>query len=298
MDHGGLFAIIFPVVFLGLPVALGVLGWVRCRREPRTSVSPSTRHTSLLSLLVYVLAFNLTFFIQELFLVVPKALTPGLQPTLYHNNHNWEGSHPLESLFQGTGAAAILITGLAFAWAVRRGAGKTEAKRLFVLWMAYHGLFQSLPQFAFASAAPGSDTGQALDWFALPASGELAVTVLGIAAIITAGLFMTARFLELGPAMDSGRARSRFVFAAAIVPAIVAIPILILFRVPREWQEVVIPTIAVPLIGLIWVQANAWRTKVAPLPVASSPGLALPFALVLALLAFFQLVLRPGLAFY
>jgi hypothetical protein len=32
------------------------------------------------STLLYTLAFNLTFFIQELFLVVPKALTPGLRP--------------------------------------------------------------------------------------------------------------------------------------------------------------------------------------------------------------------------
>jgi hypothetical protein len=56
--------------------------------------------------LLYTLAFNLTFFIQELFLVVPKALTPGLRPTLFHNNHLWQGEHPLASLFQGTGALA------------------------------------------------------------------------------------------------------------------------------------------------------------------------------------------------
>lgn len=298
MDHGGLFAIIFPLVFLGVPIAIGVLGWVRTRQEPRVSQRLGTGHTTLLSLLAYILAFNVTFFIQELFLVVPKALTPGLKPTLYHNNHNWEGTHPLESLFQGTGALAILVTGLGFAWLAKRGAGKTEAKRLFVLWMAYNGLFQSLPQFATASANPGNDTGQALDWFGLPAWGELAVTILGIAAIVAAGLFMTARFLELGPPMEGGRARSRFVFLTAVLPAIMAIPILILFRVPREWQEVVIPTIAVPLIGLIWVQANAWRTRVEPRTVLPSPGLMQPLVLVLVLLAFFQLVLRPGVAFY
>ena len=59
------------------------------------------------SALLYTLAYNLTFFIQELFLVVPKALTPGLRPTLFHNNHTWQGDHPLASLFQGTGALAI-----------------------------------------------------------------------------------------------------------------------------------------------------------------------------------------------
>jgi hypothetical protein len=298
MDHGGLFAIIFPLVLLGVPIAIGVIGWLRGRREPRSSEGLVAGRTTLLSLLTYTLAFNLTFFIQELFLVVPKSLTPGLRPTLYHNNHNWEGTHPLESLFQGTGALAILVSGLIFAWLARRGGGRTEAKRLFVLWMAYHGLFQSLPQFAFASAAPGSDTGQALDWFALPASAELAVTILGMAAIIAGGLMMTARFLEFGPRMDSGRARSRFVFSAAVVPAAMAIPILILFRVPREWQEVVIPTVAVPLIGLVWVQANAWRTRVTPRPVAVSPSLTTPIVLVVLLLAFFQIVLRPGIPFY
>jgi hypothetical protein len=298
MDHGGLFGILFPLIFLGLPIAIGVAGWLRCRREPKTARRAVEGKTILLSSIVYAIAFNVTFFIQELFLVVPKALTPGLKPTLYHNNHNWEGSHPLESLFQGTGALAILISGLIFAWLAKRGAGKTQAARLFVLWMAYNGLFQSLPQFATACANPGSDTGQALDWFGLSASGETVVAVIGMAAIIAAGLFMTARFLEVGPMMESGRERSWFAFLMTVLPAAIAIPVLILFRIPREWVEVVVPTIAVPLIGLIWVQANAWRVQVTPKLVSGSAQLAAPLAALLALLAVFQLVLRPGIAFY
>ena len=298
MMHGGLPALLFPAVFLALPIAIGIFGWVRCRGEPPVAGRLVPRRLSLLSLLLYTLAFNLTFFIQELFLVVPKALTPGLRPTLFHNNHNWEGSHPLEYLFQGTGAAAILVCGLVFAWLAKRGVGGTEARRLFILWMAYHGLFQSLPQIAFAAVSPNSDTGLALDWFGLPAAAELLVTVLAAIAIIGAGLFMTRRFLELGPPMESGRARSRFVFFLAVLPAALAVPVLILFRVPREWVEVVVPTIAVPLIGLIWVQANAWRMRVVARPVQPSPSLAIPLVLVLALLAAFQLVLRPGIAFY
>jgi hypothetical protein len=53
---------------------------------------------ALSSALLHTLAFNLTFFVQELFLVVPKALTPGLHPTLFHNNHHWEGTSPLAAL--------------------------------------------------------------------------------------------------------------------------------------------------------------------------------------------------------
>jgi hypothetical protein len=59
------------------------------------------------SSLLYAIAFNLTFFIQELFLVIPKSLTPGLYPTLFHNNHTWTGTNPLQDLLQGTGALAI-----------------------------------------------------------------------------------------------------------------------------------------------------------------------------------------------
>ena len=46
------------------------------------------------SALLCALAFNLTFFWQELWLVIPKALTPGLHPILFHNDHDWTGSAP------------------------------------------------------------------------------------------------------------------------------------------------------------------------------------------------------------
>jgi hypothetical protein len=44
---------------------------------------------NMASLLLCALAFNLTFFWQELWLVIPKALTPGPHPVLYHNDHGW-----------------------------------------------------------------------------------------------------------------------------------------------------------------------------------------------------------------
>ena len=285
-------------VLLGLPLLIGIAGWLRPRSEAREPAELPGRHSISLSLLTYALAFNITFFIQELFLVVPKALTPGLQPTLYHNNHGWEGSHSLEALFQGTGALAILLSGLLFAWLAKRGAGRTEAVRLFVLWMAYHGLFQSLPQVAFAAANPGSDTGQALDYFALSRTAEWAIGVVAALAIAAAGLFMARRFLELHAPADA-RICAGFIFRIAVIPAALAIPILILFRVPREWIEVVAPIIAVPLVGLSWMQAASWWTRAErPVPTAQASGLLLPLVLLLLLLAIFQLVLRPGIAFY
>jgi hypothetical protein len=247
-----------------------------------------------------VLAFNVTFFIQELFLVVPKAFVPGLRPILYHNNHDWLGDDPLAELFQGTGALAILISGLIFAWLAKRAAGASDSRRLFIVWMAYNGLFQSLPQWAFAAVSPGSDTARALGYFPLSNSAQLLVAAVAAAAIIAAGIFMTRRFLELAePAwIESGRLRASFIVRVAIIPALLAIPILIAFRVPREWDEVVIPTIAVPLVGLIWVQALSWTTTAMPRPAARSGNLIQLAAFVLVLLAVFQLILRPGIRLY
>src|SRR5581483_5666840 len=91
------------------------------------------------SALFCTLAFNLTFFLQELFLVIPKALTPGLHPTLFHNNHSWTGNNPAVGLLQGTGALADLASGVVFAVLL---AGSTDGRatlRLFLFWMAYHG---------------------------------------------------------------------------------------------------------------------------------------------------------------
>ena len=111
-------------------------------------------------MLAYVLAFNLTFFVQELFLVLPKALVPGLQPTLFHNDHDWTGEAPIAELFQGTGALAILVSGLLFAGIV----AKQERPGLFPLWMAFHGLFQAIPQFIVGAIVAENDMGRAYDY--------------------------------------------------------------------------------------------------------------------------------------
>ena len=122
---------------------------------------------SINSALLYALAFNLIFFIQELFLVLPKALTPGLRPTLFHNNHSWQGENPLASLFQGTSALAIFLTAVACALLLRRRPDRSVALRLFLIWMAYNGFFQSLPQVVIGAINPQNDVGMAMDYLGL-----------------------------------------------------------------------------------------------------------------------------------
>lgn len=287
---------------LGAPLLLGLAGMTFGRRS---GVGPSPPRwlwrLSLQSGLVYLIAFNLTFFIQELFLVVPKALTPGLRPVLYHNNHNWTGSHPLETLFQGTGALAILLSGLAFAWLLGSRRLRSGNARLFALWMAYHGLFQSLPQVASVPLSPGTDVALAFDYFALGVGARAAAAFVALAAMAAAGLWLARQLLALARApadVATPAARSGFAFRLAALPAFAAIPAIILYRVPRELVEVVAPPIAVTLVGILWLQCGAWRVAdAAPAGAPPTGAIRLPLLVALALLAFFQLVLRPGIPF-
>ena len=73
-------------------------------------------------------AFNLVFFVQELALVIPKSLLPGVHATLFHNNHQWVGDAPHIALLQGTGMVADLVVGLIFAFLLAgRGAAWTPS---------------------------------------------------------------------------------------------------------------------------------------------------------------------------
>ena len=119
---------------LGLAVA-GILSARHAPAAPDRSGQVNWR-LPLGSALLYTLAFNATYFVQELFLVLPKALLPGVHATLFHNNHRWEGDHPLTALFQGTGAVAILLTGTVCALLARRRVPGSPTLRLLVSRMA------------------------------------------------------------------------------------------------------------------------------------------------------------------
>lgn len=306
MAHGGIIAILFPLVALGGPMLLGLVGLWRGRVSGAAAPPPPVAgwdwKLSAQSAILYAFAFNLVFFIQELFLVLPKALVPGLRPTLYHNNHHWEGDDPLAALFQGTGALAILLTGLVFALLLSRRPTRSTALRLFLIWMAYHGLFQSLPQLVVGAISPGDDVGMAMDYLALGAAAKATTALGALGFMVAAGLWLTRPLLGLAPnerAIAGAGGRTRFVFLTATLPALIAIPVIIAFRVPREFAEVIVPPIAVTVVGLAWIQGNAWRVADARPGGFSAARPILPLlGALLVLLLIFQLILRPGIPFY
>ena len=295
-------AVALLMVLIGGPLIIGLIGWVA---RGTTESAPAARwdwRLTINSALIYTFAFNLTFFIQELFLVVPKALTPGLRPTLYHNNHGWEGDHPLASLFQGTGALAIFISGLLFAFLLSHRPPRSNLVRLFFIWMAYHGLFQSLPQVAAGAISPGNDVGMAMDYLGMSSAAKTIAALVALAAIPFIALALGRSLLGLAPeqaAIASAGDRTRFVFRVATVPGLIAIPLIIAFRVPREVLEVVLPPVLVTIIGIAWMQAGAWWMRNAKADGSLAPGsIRTPLAAVLVLLLVFQIVLRPGIAFF
>jgi hypothetical protein len=237
---------------------------------------------TICSALLYTLAFNLVFFVQEIFLVLPKAFTPGLRPTLFHNNHTWQGEHPLASLFQGTGALAIFLTALVCAWLLRRPRSATV--QLFLIWVAYNGFFQSLPQVILGAFNPRNDVGMAFQYLQLGLGVRTTAAIVALTALPLIAMWLARQVLRLS---DN-----------AILPALLAIPLIILFRVPRDIIEVAVLPAVVTIVGVVWMQVAArWLRAEAP---TTEPhyAVAYPLAAVLLLLLVFQLVLRRGIPFY
>ncbi len=168
----------FLVLVVG-PLLFGLRGITRFRGSSVGALRPV--HTwnwnlTVTSALFYALAFNLIFLIQELFLVIPKALTPGLRPILFHNNHTWSGENPLASLFQGTGALAILCTGVICALLLKLCPACSAGVRLLLIWMVYNGFLQSLPQVVIGSVEPKNDVGMAMCVFRSIVTGHSDLT--------------------------------------------------------------------------------------------------------------------------
>jgi hypothetical protein len=233
-----------------------------------------SRRLAVASALLYTLAFNLTFFIQELFLVVPKALTPGLRPTLFHNNHLWQGQHPLASLFQGTGALAIFISAIVCMLLLRGRRIRSTTVRLFLVWMAFSGFFQALPQVVFGAFIPGNDVGMAMNYLQMSSAAKIPI-----------GWCVAREMLRFMPLRVS-------------LAALAAIPLIVAFRVPREPLEVLLPPVVATIVGLAAIYATAWRIKDTD-KISDPPSVSLAYPLVanVALLLIFQLVLRPGIQF-
>lgn len=252
------------------------------------------------SALQCVTAFNLVFLTQEILLVAPKALTPGLRPTLFHNNHTWQGTAPIADLFQGTGAVGLLVMSCWFAVAAKRRQPRSVLGRLLLIWIGYQAMFQALPQFVVAGLREG-DLSQAMDYLAVAPAVRTGLAFVALAAVPVAAMHFTRLFLGLAADVadvETGPARRRFMLRVAVVPALLAIPLIVPFRVPREPTEVLLPPLIASGVGSAWMIAAAQQLMEQPAPAVPFGSLASAATSCVALLLLFQLVLRPGIPFF
>lgn len=294
-----------PVLPLAAAFLAGPLLWslVLFVRSPRAYGPRSSWNLTLtfVSSLAFALAFNLIFFVQELFLVIPKALTPGLKPTLFHNNHDWTGTNPLAELLQGTGAAATLTVGLTLLlWATRRSP-RQAGLRLVVVWAGLLGLLSALLQVLIGTAVPQNDVGRAMTYLGLQPFVKLAacfgaVVVMGLACGMAAPVFLS---VVPGAETQGPRGRARTMFRYAVLPALAGAALVIPFRAPGPLVELLFPPAVAAVTASVWLQAWAWGAPRAPAPAVDLRWAAPTLTCALAvLLGVFQVILRPGVRFF
>jgi len=293
--------IVAIIVAFGLPVLIGVAGlfW---RGEKGQAAGRTTYDWRLTagSTLLHVLAFNLVFFVQEVFLVLPKALTPGLAPVLFHNNHDWSGDNPLAELFQGTGALATLVLGLAALAVLRARTGNmTPTARLFLFWLAFNGVFMALPQVVIGAIVPGNDVGRAMDYLGFSGPGFWIAVAAALAGMSLCGWALVRPMLELASSdgqLSSRWRRTEFILKAAVAPGLAGAAAILPYRIPGSVDQVALVPMIVVLTGVAWLAAMAWMERDAR-PRGGPVSLIWPLAACLGVLAIFQIVLRPGIAF-
>ncbi len=292
---------LLPFSLLLVPLIWGLYGFFKTRGEAKNIVTADQKPVGVLiinSAVLYALAFNVIFFIQELFLALGKRWL-GLKAVLYHNNHNWYGSHPMESLAQGYGAAAIFLTGLICLFLANRTKKSSHWTHLFLLWLAFQGLVQSIPQFITAKVATDTDTGQAFTYLGIGEGLGIVISIAGIVAMLYLGVIFSKYLLRLAPSIDiisTASGRFGYLFRIALMASLVGIILIVPFRI-MPWDRALAP-VMVTLISIPMVFAHGWKTKVTN-TINSNVNkklLFVPIVLLLIVLLVFQLVLAKGIA--
>lgn len=302
-----IFPLFLIIVMFGGPIVLAIVGFIKTRSSKDVLASGEAQVVSspawpriINSAVIYALAYNLIFFLQELFLVLPKAVL-NLKPTLFHNNHNWLVSHPAEDLLQGSGALTILIIGLIFVGILAKLRQSTGLFKLFALWMVYQGLTQSLPQLSDMVLNPDGDVGDAMRYLNVGDSLGVILAFLSFVTVVVLGILLTKPLLELSPSthfVETPGRRTKFIFQIGTLSSVFGFILIVPFRLP-PLQQVMGPFL-IALFPLLWILANAWRTENVQVigNVVNEKIAWVPIGIQVVLLAIFQLWLAPGVPFF
>ena len=290
--------VFFAMLVIG-PILWGILNWIKYKRidAPKVAINYATMINSAV---FFALAFNIIFFLQEVFLVLGKKAL-GLQSFLYHNNHTWVGDHPMASLMQGSGALAIFLTGLICLVIFQFIRNSGSIWKLLVLWLAFHGLIQSIPQVTIGYLSPNTDVGQALvEYLKLSEPLLIFLAIASAIAMALVSIWFSRYLLEFAPVdtdLKNPKVKFKYIRLIAVGAAIIGSILVIPFRIPPIGQAAtpfIVSAFSVP-----WVWAAAGASK----PIRHVPNRINekvywgPIVFLVLLLIFFQLVLAPGVEF-
>lgn len=284
---------LIPIGLLVASVAGLVLLWLARRADQTAHRAPWPRGAIVRDTLVYVLGANLAFIGQEVALVGAKALLPGVEATLFHNSHDWVGDHPDLALAQGAGIVGLLVVA-GFGWLLATRAVPGSFAAATGWWTMFHGAVAALIGVASGVASPEVETGQSL--MALGLSGSAAL-VVGVVAVICVPLLA----LNLGPSLapvHSGDGATSFQVAQrrVLLPAALAVPLLVVFRLPSVEQAaagLLLLVVAAPWAALGAAGAPLPGVPGADHEQASQPWPAAIWATVASLVV--AVALAPGL---
>ena len=290
---------IFVTTLFAGPIVWGVYNVYKYKGlpAPRGMIKKATLVNSAV---FYALAYNIIFFLQELFLVLGKKAL-GLRSFLYHNNHTWEGEHFLSSLMQGSGALAIFIIGLVSLFIFRFLSKSGSEWKLFVLWLAFHGLIQSIPQVLFAALDPGTDVGEALVGYLKLGQTSL-FFLAGVSTLLTALISIwfcrpLLGFISMDSDLSNPRIKIKYILTIAVGGALLGSLLVVPFRILPLSQG--ITPFLVFILTIPWTWSAAPRSR----PLSHNSNrinekiFLAPIILLALLLVFFQLVLAPGMEF-
>lgn len=256
--------------------------------------------TMINSAVLYALAFNSIYFLQELFLVIGKK-TLGLKAFLYHNDHNWVGEHPKMLLMQGLGAMAIFVIGLISLVVYRYVSDSKGICKLFLLWIAFQGLVQSIPQAMVSALDPGTDVGEALSgYLKLDQSILILFSVISAIAMVLIGITFSKMFLGFGAdTVEYGnpRAKLKYIRFIAVGAALIGSILVVPFKILPMRHAIAPFMVFIFSIPWVWSSASMNVTIRPVLNEIDKKVYKLPIVFLILLLLFFHLVLAPGVEF-
>lgn len=250
------------------------------------------------STLTFVLAFTVTTILHE----VAHAVTGfvfGSHPVLHDTFVEHFGlTEPQKAITAATGPLFSLFQGFGFYLLFNHLNNVSWLGRLFMLWMALHGLVNFFGYLINAPYTSYGDVGKVAAYLGWSRTTLFLLLILGFAANLIIGFFASPSFLELTPPhilLSSPSLRSTYLVQVAVIPWVIGAAVIIAIRFPPRFLITIIYPATSGFFTLVsWARAATLSDAVAIRPSLDRGSLLLWFIFLAVVLLLSRFVLAPG----